>query len=67
MKQIHSVFSPQVYDQTSENGEGFLKNADPIKEAACNQNPFPPADREVVANGDVTVNFKMTDKDNTTK
>ena len=44
-----------------------MKNADPIKEAACNQNPFPPADREVVANGDVIVNFKMAKHDPTTK
>ena len=56
-----------MYDDTPARSEGFLKNEAPIVEAACNQNPFPPANREIVAYGDVTVKFQMEQNDNTTK
>ena len=56
-----------MYDGTAANKEGFLKNEEPKVIAACNQNPFPPAGRDIVANGDVTIKFEMKDNDTTTK
>ena len=56
-----------MYDDTPSGGDSLLVNEGDKMEAACDQNPFPPPDRYIVANGDVTVKFTMTKNDSSTR